>query len=181
MTGDNSRLIRQTAPPAETAGHPLLTGKELRPFKADPVRCTLTGDLSALQQSRKPEEYDQAKLIYRFIGNRPVFSLDRQGLITLNSANSLIPPRPEDLEEMVFWYNSALFRFLWYKQYRSVKMLRHQLEALPLPRWSDDEKALVSTLVKEGEKRQDMPPEGDALLFRHFKLTDKEIRRVLEN
>jgi hypothetical protein len=178
VTGDNDRFVY----PTEREGSlPLLTGKELRPFAADPVRRYLTGDIPALQQSRKPEEYGEPKLVYRFIGHRPVFSLDREGLVTLNSANSLIPPGKEDLGEMVLWYNSALFRFLWFKRYRSVKMLRHQLESLPLPHWNEREKQEISALVKEGEKRQDMPPEGDRLIFRHFNLSEKEICLVLKS
>ncbi len=178
VTGDNGRFVQDSPSPGSL---PLLTGKELKAFASDPVRRYLSGEISALQQSRKPEEYGEAKLVYRFIGHRPVFSLDREGLMTLNSANSLIPPEPGELKEMVFWYNSALFRFLWNKKYRSVKMLRHQLVSLPLPLWNKDEKRELTALVKEGEKRQDMPPEGDRLIFRHFDLTEREIRLVLEN
>ena len=178
VTGDNNRFIQKSK---EADNLPLLTGKELKPFAADPVNCYLRNDFSALQQSRKPDEYGLPKIIYRFIGHRPVFSLDLAGMITLNSANCIVAPEKRDLEEMVFWYNSALFRFLWYKKYRSVKMLRHQLFSLPLPLWSEQERKELPALVKEGEKRQDMPPEGDRLIFRHFNLGEKEIRRVLEN
>ncbi|WP_298007832.1 N-6 DNA methylase [Oceanispirochaeta sp.] len=175
VTGDNARFISETP---QGGAIPLLTGKELAPFGHKPVCRYLKTDDGPYQQNRPLEEYGRPKLAYRFIGYKPVFSLDREGLITLNSANGLIPPREEDLEELAFWYNSSLFRFLWFNQYRSVKMLRHHLEQLPLPQWKKIEIEGVRKLVKEAENRQDVQSLMDEMIFRHFKLTNEEIKIV---
>jgi N-6 DNA Methylase/TaqI-like C-terminal specificity domain len=181
VTGDNERFVTET--PVKGCP-PLLTGKEMKPFKADPPRCWLRVDKGPLQQSRKLEEYSQAKLIYRFIGYRVLFSIDREGLITLNSANSLVLPHSDSatstgLEELAFWYNSSLFKFLWLKQYRSVKMLRRHLEELPIPLWNFDEKSQIKTLVQNAEKGQDISSFMDEMIFKYFKLTEEERNIVL--
>lgn len=183
VTGDNKRFVTES--PVKGCP-PLLTGKELKPFKADPPRCWLRIDNGPLQQSRKLEEYSQAKLVYRFIGYTVLFSIDREGLITLNSANSLVLPDSSSeseistgLEELAFWYNSSLFKFLWLKQYRSVKMLRRHLEELPIPLWNLDEISRIKTLVQNAEKGQDISSFMDEMIFEHFELTEEERNIVL--
>ncbi|WP_168203423.1 N-6 DNA methylase [Oceanispirochaeta crateris] len=175
VTGDNKRFICESR---EEGTRPLLTGKDLYPFGHHPVCHYLKIDDGPLQQNRPLEEYARPKLAYRFIGYKPVFSIDRKGFITLNSANGFVPPRVEDLEEFAFWYNSSLFRFLWFNQYRSVKMLRRHLEELPLPLWDKHELKEVSNLAKRAEKRQDVQSLMDEMIFRHFKLTKEEISIV---
>jgi len=175
VSGDNRRFIDDSPGPGK---HPLLTGKEILPFAPAPVRRYLRTDDGPLQQNLPLSEYGVPKLVYRFIGYTPLFAIDREGLITLNSANSLIPPEGWELEELALWYNSALFRFLWFNQYRSVKMLRHHLEHIPLPRWEKKEKSAVRSLVKMAENRQDVRSVMDEMIFRHFNLTEEEIRIV---
>jgi len=175
VSGDNKRFVEDSPSPGTL---PLLTGKELRSFRHAPVCRYLKTDDGPLQQNLPLHEYAVPKLVYRFIGYTPLFSLDRKGLVTLNSANSLIPPPGLELEELAFWYNSALFRFLWYNQYRSVKMLRHHLEQIPVPLWENREKIRIQSLVKMMENRQDVRSEMDEMIFRHFNLTDEEIRIV---
>ncbi|MDC7233787.1 MAG: N-6 DNA methylase, partial [Spirochaetales bacterium] len=178
VTGDNSRFLSEQPVPGSL---PILTGKEIRPFTAEEPRLWLRMDRGSLQQSRRPEEYRTAKLVYRFIGNVPLFAIDREGMMTLNSANSLVLPSGDRLtpEELVLWYNSALFRFIWYKQYRSVKMLRHHLEDLPLPRWTDNEKREITALVQNAEKGQDISFQMNEIVCGHFGLTREERNIVL--
>ena len=176
VTGDNGRFV--TTDP-DAPGSPLLTGKEIHPFRYDSPRCRLKTGEGPLQQSRQLDEYRQPKLVYRFIGNTPVFALDREGVITLNSANGLVLPDPEMMEEAALWFNSSLFRFIWQKQFSSVKMLRFHLEFFPLPLWKRSEKSLIKGLVQKAEKGQDISSPADELVFRHFELTKEERDIVL--
>ena len=177
VTGDNSRFV--TSDPA-SAGPPLITGRDISPFRLAPPRLSLKTEEGPLQQSRQKHEYMQPKLVYRFIGSAPVFALDRKGLITLNSANSLVLPDMALMEEAAFWFNSSLFHFLWQKQFASVKMLRTHLEYFPLPLWEKSEKSLISTLVQNAEKGQDISSPADELIFRHFEMTEEERDIVLK-
>jgi len=175
VSGDNKRFVH-SKPSAGSV--PLLTGKEIRPFYHATVCRYLKIDDGPLQQNLPMREYAVPKLVYRFIGYTPLFSLDREGLVTLNSANSLIPPPGMAPEELVFWYNSALFRFIWFNQFRSVKMLRRHLEQIPIPLWENHQKMIIHSLVKKAENRQDVRSVMDEMIFRHFNLTDEEISIV---
>jgi hypothetical protein len=175
VSGDNKRFV-VNSPVKGTI--PLLTGKDLMPFWHKPVCSYLKIDDGPLQQNLPLEMYNEAKLIYRFIGYKPVFSLDRTGLVTLNSANALIPPQEIALEELAFWYNSSLFRYIWLNQFRSVKMLRYHLEELPIPLWNDLEKKEVLHLVNMAENRQDVRSAMDEMIYKHFNLTEEEISIV---
>jgi len=175
VTGDNSRFLSDRPEPGSL---PVLTGREIRPFRALPPRLYLRSGAGTLQQTRPAEDYAPPKLVYRFIGNRPVFSLDRQGFVTLNSANCLIPDPDFSLELLAAWLNSSLFAFLWRKQYHSVKLLRGQLEALPVPIWDDSVSSALTGLVKKAENGQDILLELDDRIFNLYGITGENREHV---
>ncbi len=171
VTGDNRRFLTET-PEEETI--PVLTGKEIQSFRTLPPRLYLRTDRGTWQQFRSPREYREAKIVYTFIGSRPSFAVDHSGLMTLNSANCMIPPGPDLLYPLTGWYNSELFRFMWWKEFRSLKLLRSQLEYLPLPDWSESLKQDLSSLVKKGEKGEDIKLELNRILYDFFDISRKE-------
>ncbi len=165
VTGDNRHFLSGKMKKSRL---PVLTGREIRPFAALPPRLFIRTDAGQWQQSRSPDDYKSEKLVYTFIGTKPAFAIDRRGIMTLNSANCLIPPEISDLEELALWYNSDLFRFLWRKQYRALKLLRNHLETLPLPEWDEIQRREIRSLVKSGENRQDIKPEINRIVFDFF-------------
>ena len=171
VTGDNRRFLTNTQ---EKATIPVLTGKEILPFRTQPPRLYLRTDRGTWQQSRSPNEYREPKIVYTFIGARPSFAVDHSGLMTLNSANCMIPPDPDLLKPLTGWYNSELFRYMWWKEFRSLKLLRSQLENLLLPDWSESLKQDISSLVKKGEKGEDIKLELNSILYDFFNITGKE-------
>ncbi len=171
VTGDNSRFLSES-PEAGTI--PVLTGKEIQPFIIKEPRLFLRTDRGSWQQFRDPREYKDSKIVYTFIGNRPSFAVERTGLMTLNSANCLIPADPDLLEPLVGWYNSELFRFIWWKEFRSLKLLRGHLEILPVPLWEKPLTGRITSLVKEGEKGEDIKLRLNQIFFDFFDFTPKE-------
>ncbi|OQY34049.1 MAG: hypothetical protein B6241_06090 [Spirochaetaceae bacterium 4572_59] len=171
VTGDNNYFLRETP---EKGTIPILSGKELHPFYADPPRLYIRTDAGTWQQTRGAKDYGPDKIIYSFIGCKPSFVIDRKGLITLNSANCLIPPENQSLEALTAWYNSDLFRFLWQKQFHSLKLLKNHLESLPVPQWDDLQKQELLSLVKKGEKRQDIKPEINRIVYDFFQISPKD-------
>ena len=171
VTGDNGRFLTD-----ERSRNclPVLSGREIKPFICDPPRLYIRTDAGEWQQSRSAGEYSPAKIIYTFIGEKPSFAIDRSGVMTLNSANCLIPGRDHCLEEMAAWYNSKLFRFLWRKQYRSLKLLRGHLESLPLPRWDEIRKQKLLNLVKTAENRHDIRSEIDNMIYDFYEIPIKD-------
>lgn len=171
VTGDNKHFLRDRP---ENAAVPVLSGKEVHPFYTDSPRLFIRTDAGTWQQSRNPEDYSPDKIIYTFIGSKPSFVIDRKGLMTLNSANCLIPPEDQSLEALTAWYNSDLFRFLWQKQFHSLKLLRNHLESLPVPQWNHLQKQELLSLVKKGENRQDIKPEIDRIVYDFFQISPKD-------
>ncbi len=130
VTGNNKKFL---IPGGEMA----VTGKNLKPF-------FITGgvplDLRAgrVQQMAEERFYRaEEKLFYRFIGGKLCFALDREQRISLNSANILIPDTDKlgmRIEAVMALLNSAVMQFFYRKSCGELKILRRNLEKLPLPR-----------------------------------------------
>lgn len=87
------------------------------------------------QQVAPLERYRaKEKLIYRFISDVPVFAYDDKQLLSLNSANIVIP-RIEGLpiKYVLAILNSSVCTYFLVKRYNSLKILRSHLEEIPIP------------------------------------------------
>lgn len=98
-------------------------------------RQYLKSDLTKYQQVAAADLYDSPeKLIYRFVCDRLCFAVDRESLLTLNSANILVLnsnfPIPAD--ELAKLLNSDLMRWLFSSLFHTRKVLRGDLESLPI-------------------------------------------------
>lgn len=162
VTGDNARLLA-ASPEPDT--EPILRGCDIFPNRlAAPQRWLRRGKL---QQSAPFQLYRAVpKLVYRFIAKRPVCAVDREGRLTLNSANLLIPRLPDWPIELIARYlNSELIGFLYIKRFGTCKILRKDLEALPFPALSDSDASEL--LCEDG-------PLFEERLGRIFGLTPEE-------
>ena len=89
VTGDNRRFL---ADAPEPGAEPILCGSDIHPFAIGRPRRFLRLGIGKFQQAAPLSFYrTPGKLVYRFISDRPVFALDREGILTLNSANLLLP------------------------------------------------------------------------------------------
>ncbi len=119
---------------------PLTRGVDIKPNEIDKASIYLKIDLSACQQSAPRELYEaREKLIYRFISQRLTFAVDRERRYILNSANMLIIDKPLSVEghevgheQIAQLLNSRVMNWLYAKLFRSHKILRKDLERLPL-------------------------------------------------
>jgi len=130
VTGDNARLL---ASEPEPGARPILCGRDILPNRLRPPQRWLRP--GTLQQSA-PERFYRTvpKIVYRFIADRPVCAVDREGVLTLNSANLLIPRLPGwSVELTARFLNSRLTGYLYRKRFAACKVLRKDLERLPFP------------------------------------------------
>ncbi len=97
------------------------------------------------QQTARPEIYSApAKIVYRFIGRRPIFAVDRLGRLTLNSCNIIIPQIERlDIDYITAILNSPAAEFFLTKSFDTEKWLRWHLEELPLPVISPEEQSRI--------------------------------------
>ncbi|MBI9106766.1 MAG: N-6 DNA methylase [Spirochaetales bacterium] len=132
VTGDNKKYVSiENRPGFE----PLIRGGDIGPGTIRPASHFIKFEPDIFQQTAPEWKYRSAeKLVYKFISKKLVFALDRQGTLTLNSANILLPgpgclPAPLLMQLL----NSDIYNFLYVKKFNSVKVLRSNLEELPLP------------------------------------------------
>ena len=128
---------------------PIIRGRNLSRYEIHGPYDRLVYTPNTFQQCA-PERYYRAeeKILYRFIGKRPVFAYDNSGCLTLNSCNILIPHiEGLDIKYILAILNSNVAAFFWQTGFASVKLLRSHIEALPIPIADEDEQAEVIALV----------------------------------
>ncbi len=132
VTGDNERHC--TKQPRK--GYiPLTRGVDITPNGIAPATIFASADLALYQQHAPREIYEEReKLIYRFISKRLIFAVDREGRYLLNSANALIIDKPLTIgyDEVAQLLNSEVMNWLYTKLFRSRKILRKDIERLPI-------------------------------------------------
>ena len=180
VTGDNSRCVLSAAMPGT---EPVLRGRDVFKFAPRSARCHIRFQPERFQQVA-PERLYRApeKLIYRFISDKLIFAYDDSGLLTLNSANILIPRLPGmSIKASLAFLNSRVFQYIFVKRFRTRKILRSDLETMPFPHLSSD---MLQTLERQVDKCMsgDYKPaiELDRLVFQTFSLYEKDIAAMEE-
>jgi predicted RNA methylase len=95
----------------------------------------IPNDLSLYQQVAPVDLYQASeKLIYKFISSRLVFFCDKEQRYILNSANMLIPYQdfPISKSQLAQLFNSRVVNWLFRTVFCTHKVLRSDLEALPI-------------------------------------------------
>lgn len=129
---------------------PVFTGKEVAPYKLLSPKKYLLFTPEKFQQVAPLEKYyAKPKLIYKFISKKLVFSLDNEWVFTLNSANLLIPKLDYPIKVIALLFNSKLYQDIYEKKFNSLKILKWQIQELPLPILSDEEYKKLENLFDE--------------------------------
>ncbi len=180
VTGNNREQLFEAAE-APGGCEPILCGSDLNPFNAAPPRYVLLYDDERLQQKAPRELYREEKILYRFIARHPIAALDREGMLTLNSINFLIPPSAYSPKVIAMLLNSRLYRLYFEKTFHTIKILRRQLETLPLPLLTKEELIRFHQLYEKLQKDYEGNRTSlDDLVFGLYRLTEKE-RKYLES
>lgn len=132
VTGDNKRFC-SNKPSRDFRA--VYRGADITPNGFKSPTLYLNGNLSQYQQTAPAEMYNApCKLVYKFISSRLCFLCDREQRLLLNSANFLIldDDFPISNDELVKLLNSDFMNWLFQKIFSTHKILRGNLEALPL-------------------------------------------------
>ncbi len=176
VTGSNhEHLLRHPSPGAEPVVPGTAVFRLRRPALGGPDQRYLVFDPDVLQQTAPEELYRREKLVYRFINRHLVVAYDDVGHLTLNSANSVIPEIPGlSCRYVLAVLNSRAVQFYWTSVFQSVKVLRSQLETVPIPMLStgehDEITALVDALLDEPSGRTQLYEELDKRIMSLFRL-----------
>lgn len=132
VTGDNKTRCRTK--PAEGLV-PIYRGKDISPTGLASPSLYIERELSNCQQvAPLALYYADEKIIYRFISDKLVFYCDTNKSLVLNSANILVLRRslPFSSHQLTSLLNSKILNWLFAKVFHTHKILRADLEALPL-------------------------------------------------
>jgi hypothetical protein len=132
VSGDNKKYILANK---TNSNEPILTGKNIKRFVFETPNSFIEFNPEKFQQVAPEEKYRaKEKLIYRFISKELVFSYDDKQTLTLNSANIVIPRiKGYPTKSILAFLNSSLYQFLYQKKFGSIKILRGDIEKLPMP------------------------------------------------
>lgn len=187
VTGNNKKHLSDEK---HDEYEPILTGKDIKRFMSLEPKKYIKYSPSNFQQVAPDYKYRAPeKLIYRFISKELVFSYDNNQTLTLNSANILIPKiNNYPIKTILALFNSALYQFLHQKKFGSIKILRSDLEKLPLPLIDTN---THNTLIGKVDKllnnkvdvveRKKIVTELDAAIMNIFNLSAKEREYVFNN
>lgn len=154
VTGDNQRYVTAERKPGAEV---VLKGADITKYGIRKPERYLVYQPEKFQQTAREAYYrNRDKLLYRFIGERLVFARDREGCLSLNSCNILIPHlEGVSTEYLLAVFNSRVAQFVFQKQFHSVKVLRSHLEEIPIPAASKRQQAEIGELVKKIENSTD--------------------------
>ncbi|SCY32103.1 TaqI-like C-terminal specificity domain-containing protein [Butyrivibrio sp. INlla14] len=132
VTGANSTLLSDTY---SNGLEPIIKGKDISKYSIS-VGNTYTAFSPDKYQQVAPISLYRAqdKLFYRFIANEPVVALDRNALLSLNSANIMVPHvNGYSNYYIMAILNSSAMSFYYRHTCKNLKVLRSTLETLPIP------------------------------------------------
>ncbi|MFR9603449.1 MAG: TaqI-like C-terminal specificity domain-containing protein [Rikenellaceae bacterium] len=133
VTGDNRRHTSKL--PSEEFDVGVVRGCDINIDQIAEPALYINHDLSRYQQSAPRDIYcAPEKLLYRFISKRLLFFLDTEQRYPLNSANCVVvsPQIGASSGQIAALLNSKVMNWLFERLYRSHKILRSDIETLPL-------------------------------------------------
>ena len=124
------------------------------------------------------------KLIYRFIATVPIFAVDRKQSLTLNSANCItLTERCIPTTVLAAIFNSPLYAFLFRQRCSTRKILRSDLEDLPIPHLEPERIRRLASVAEETAAGHIEPEAArniiDTELAEFFQFTSSERSLIL--
>lgn len=177
VTGNNEKYIKNE--PLQKL-EPIYTGKDVKRYTLSRPKKYIYFNPNVFQQVAPKSKYrDKEKLIYKFVSKNLIFAYDDKQVLTLNSANILIPKiKNYPIKIILAIFNSELYQFLYQKLFSSIKILRSQLEALPLPIFSETQKHLILNMVNDVLQNKKSKELIDNFLYDFFSITDDERKYI---
>lgn len=132
VTGNNHHFCSNTPSSGRV---PVYKGRDVHADGLDAPSIFISPDLNLYQQSAPEDLYlAREKIIYRFISSRIISYCDTKQRYFLNSANMLIPHEsfPLNCKQLSALLNSSLLNWLFQKVFHTHKILRSDLETLPI-------------------------------------------------
>jgi len=178
VTGNNEKYLQK----AKTAGsEPILKGKDIERFCVKEASAYIAFAPENYQQVAPVELYRAPeKLLYRFVGARPVFAYDDKKTLTLNSCNIVIPQvEGMDMRYIMAVFNSSVIEFWHRRVNHSMKLLRAHIEEFPIPMADEEQQREIIELTEWLQENEHEIQRPDQKIAELFGLTGAEYEIVL--
>ena len=172
VTGDNKTMVKSTKTKKNEV---ILKGSDISKYCINECNNYIEYNPKKFQQCA-PTEYYRAKekLLYRFISPEPIFAYDNNQTLSLNSCNLLIPNIDGlGIKYILAVLNSSVSRFIFQKQYRSVKVLRSHIESVPI---AVPDKKSQKEIIELVDKI--LSAKNDSEKSRIYEMIDKKIAKL---
>lgn len=178
VTGANKKFLMHSK---SESLEEIYKGKEVNKYFLSQASNFISFEPQKFQQVAPIEKYRaKEKLIYRFISNKLVFAYDDKQKLTLNSANIVIPKIDNyPIKVILALFNSSLYQFIYSKKFNTLKVLRGNLEELPLPIFSEESYGKIIKYVDEIVSSEKTHDELDLLIFKLFDISESEQKYIL--
>jgi type I restriction-modification system DNA methylase subunit len=177
VTGDNAKFLTEEK---NNGAEPIYRGCEIAPFRKATHKYFIHFTPERFQQTAPEWKYrTREKIIYKFISNRLTFAYDTDATLTLNSANILIPRIANlSLKVVLAFLNSSIAQFVHSKRFNTFKILRKNLEELPIPKTSPATCAEIETLSISATNGEKNILAIDALFAHAFSLSTQQLQHI---
>jgi len=179
VTGNNSRHIASER--SELYPDPIIVGKDISQYRIDFSEHYFKFNPDLLQQVAPEHLYRTGnKILYKFIGKKLTFALDREGVYSLNNVNGFIPEFSSiNVETALSILNSNLMQYYYQKNFFTVKVLRGNLERLPIKIMGTDNQEklrnLASIVMNEGNAANSVYRENiEDIIYHEYGITDRD-------
>jgi len=133
VTGNNNKFCH---PQMRDGLVPVYRGMDIHADHLDRATNFISNDMSLYQQVPPMDILEaEEKIVYRFISSNLIFYHDRKQCYFLNSANMMVlnAQCPVAIDYVVWLFNTPLYNWLFQKIFNTHKVLRSDLEEMPIP------------------------------------------------
>ena len=154
VTGANKALL---SPVRKPGFEEIVKGTDVDRYALKRISNYIKYEPAKFQQIAPEKMYRaKEKLIYKFISAEPIFAYDDKMRLSLNSANILIPKVPGySALYILAVLNSPVISFYYSHTCKNMKVLRSEIERLPIAKCDPDTEKEISELAKKAVDSKD--------------------------
>lgn len=183
VTGNNTQYLNHSF---QQGLEPIISEKNLKKYFVDydSIDYYIDFQREKLQQVAPNSLYRaQNKLLYKFIGNKLVFSIDTKQYLSLNSANVISFPESFDIYYIAAILNSRITQLFFDEKYQTIKVLKNHIQSFHIPIVNENVQEEIRTLLKDlslVKRKYAYIEEIETKIYSIFGLTEKEIYYLKE-
>ena len=157
---------------------PIISGKDICKYKMNysKINNFIVFEKNNFQQVANVDYYRcKNKIVYKFIGKKLCFSVENNGLLTLNSANIICFKNNINLNYISAILNSRITQLFFDESYNTNKVLKNHIQSFYIPKFSKEITNKINNIVKTSNVMSKYNEEIEDIIYTNLKLTKNEI------